>query len=60
MFSYPGLNVSFAAKYVTAENIKTMRSVVAAPVKTADGPMLFKGDDMSGLPLEISCLFQEG
>lgn len=59
MLSYPGMNVSFKAKYVAAKNVETEGHIPAAPVRKADGTILFKGDDLSNLPLEVRCLFQE-
>jgi hypothetical protein len=60
MFSYDGMNISFKAKYVTAKDIEAEGTIPAAPVQNADHSELFKGDGLSNLPLEISCLFQEG
>jgi hypothetical protein len=55
-----GINISFKAKYVTAEDIKADGSVPTAPVQKADRSPLFKGDDLSNFPVEINCGFQEG
>jgi hypothetical protein len=68
MLSYGGgfnpsggnMNISFTAKYVTAKDIQADGPIPAAPVEKADHSELFKGDGSSNLPLEISCLFQEG
>jgi hypothetical protein len=60
MFSYPGMNISFTAKYVAAKDIDADGPIPAAQVRRADGSILFKGDDLKNYPLEISCLFQEG
>lgn len=68
MLSYGGgfnpsggnMNISFSAKYVTAKDIEADGPIAAVPVQKADHSELFKGDDLSKLPLEISCLFQEG
>jgi hypothetical protein len=54
-----GLNVSFKAKYVSAEDMATEGLIPTAPVLKADRSPLFKGDDLSSLPLEIHCGFQE-
>lgn len=59
MLSYPGLNISFTAKYVAAGDIEADVTIPAAPVRKADRAVLFEGDDLSLFPLEISCLFQE-
>lgn len=58
--TFDGINIEFTAKYVTAKDIEADGPIPAAPVQTADHSELFKGDDLSNLPLEISCLFQEG
>ena len=55
-----GLGVTFSAKYVTAEDKKTLDAIPEVGVKKSDGSILFKGDDLSKCPLEIHCLFQEG
>jgi hypothetical protein len=55
-----GINVSFTAKYVSSEDIKTEGNIPAAAVRKADGTELFKGDDLKNFPLEVSCIFQEG
>jgi hypothetical protein len=68
MLSYGGalspsggnMNISFTVKYVTAKDIDADGPIPSAPVQKADHSQLFKGDDLSNLPLEISCLFQEG
>jgi hypothetical protein len=54
------MNISFTAKYVTAKEIQADGPIPAAPVEKTDHSVLFKGDNSSGLPLELSCLFQEG
>jgi len=59
MFSYPGMNISFEAKYVAAKDIDADGPIPAAPVRKADRTELFKGDDLKQYPLEISCIFQE-
>jgi hypothetical protein len=59
MFSYPGMNISFTAKYVAAKDIDADGPIPAAPVRKANRTELFKGDDLKQYPLEISCLFQE-
>lgn len=59
-FSPSGMNISFRARYVTAKDMPTDGPVPAAPVRKADRSELFKGDDLSNLPLEILCDFQEG
>jgi hypothetical protein len=60
MVSYAGMNISFTAKYVTAKDIEADGHIPAARVQKADRSELFRGDDLSNLPLEISCFFQEG
>jgi hypothetical protein len=68
MLSYGGgfnssggdMNISFTAKYVTAKDIQADGPIIAAPVEKADHSELFKADGSSNLPLELSCLFQEG
>jgi hypothetical protein len=60
MVSYNGMNISFKAKYVTSKDIEADGPIPAASVQKADHSELFKGDDLNNLPLEISCLFQEG
>jgi hypothetical protein len=57
---YDGINVSFTARYVSAEDHKTLDAIPAAPVQKADRSVLFKGDDLSRLHFETSCSFQEG
>jgi len=59
MLSYAGMNISFAAKYVTAKDIEAGGHIPAARVRKADHSELFRGDDLSNLPLEINCLFQQ-
>jgi hypothetical protein len=61
-FNPPGgsMKISFSAKYVTAKDVETDGPILAAPVQKADHSELFKGDDLSKLPIEIRCLFQEG
>lgn len=54
-----GINVAFKAKYVTAEDMKAEEPVPMAPVQKADRSPLFKGDDLSSLPVKIRCGFQE-
>ena len=54
-----GMNISFRARYVTAKDIEADGPILAAPVRKADRSDLFKGDDLSTLPLEIRCGFQE-
>ncbi len=60
MLSYDGMSISFKAKYVSAKDIEAEGPIPAAPVQKADHSDLFEGDDLSKLPLEIRCLFQEG
>ena len=55
-----GMNVSFAVKYVSAKDARTLDAIPVAPVQKTDRSMLFKGDDQSGLPVEIKCGFQDG
>jgi hypothetical protein len=55
-----GMNISFRARYVAAKDIEADGPIPAAPVRKADRSELFKGDDLSNLPLEIRCGFQEG
>ena len=55
-----GMNVSFAVKYVSAKDAKTLDGVPVTPVQKTDRSMLFKGDDQSGLPVEMKCGFQDG
>jgi len=59
MLSYPGMNIEFKAKYVMAKDIEAEGHIPAAAVQKADGSALFRGDDLSNLPVEIGCLFQE-
>ena len=68
MFTYGGgfgpsaenMNISFKARYVTTKDVEADGPIPVAPVRKADGSELFKGDDLSHLPIECSCLFQEG
>jgi len=60
MLSYAGMNISFTAKYVTAKDIEADGHIPAARVQKSDRSELFRGDDLSNLPLEIHCFFQEG
>jgi hypothetical protein len=57
--NFDGINVSFKAKYVKVEDMAAEGPIPAAPVLKADRSPLFKGDDLSRLPLEIHCGFQE-
>ena len=57
---FDGVNVSFTAKYVPAKGIDADGAIPNVPVKKADQSELFKGDDLSKLPLELHCAFQEG
>jgi hypothetical protein len=67
MLSYGGgfnasggnMNISFTVKYVAAKDIQAEGPIPTAPVQKADHSELFKGDDLSHLPLEIRCGFQE-
>lgn len=59
-FTPSSMNISFTAKYVTAKDIQADGPIPAAPVEKSDRSQLFKGDDLSNLPLEIRCGFQEG
>jgi hypothetical protein len=54
-----GLNISFTAKYATADSLKSSETVPTPFVQRADGSVLFKGDNMAELPMEIRCAFQE-
>jgi hypothetical protein len=54
-----GINVSFKAKYVSAQEMAAEGFIPTAPVQKADRAPLFKGDDLSKFPLEIHCGFQE-
>ena len=58
--SRENMNISFRAKYVTAKDIQADGTIPVAPVQKADHSELFKGDDLSSLPLDIHCGFQEG
>lgn len=58
--SAENMNIEFKAKYVTTKDVEADGPIPAAPVRKADGSELFKGDDLSHLPIEFSCLFQEG
>ena len=60
LFSYDGMNISFTAKYVTAKDIEALGHIPTARVQKADHSELFRGDDLSKLPLELRCHFQEG
>src|SRR5439155_21003765 len=53
MLSYDDMSISFRAKYVTVKDIEAYGRIPAAPVEKADHSELFKGDDLSRLPLEI-------
>jgi hypothetical protein len=54
-----GINVSFKAKYVMAEDMKAEGPIPTAPVQKADRSPLFRGDDLSNFPVEIHCGFQD-
>ena len=56
---FDGINVSFIAKYETADAMKAEGPIPTAPVQKADRSPLFKGDDLSSFPVEIHCGFQE-
>lgn len=57
---YDGISVSFKAQYVTAKDIEADGPIASAQVQKANQTLLFKGDDLTNLPLEIRCVFQEG
>ncbi len=55
-----GLNVEITAKYVSAKDIPAEGTIPDAPVTKSDRSPLFKGNDLSHLPITIRCVFQEG
>jgi hypothetical protein len=53
-----GLNVSFTAKYLTAQEMKTAGPIPTAPVETADHSIIFKSENPAQSPIQIECGFQ--
>jgi len=54
-----GVNVSFSAKYMSAEEIQHAGTIPMFPVKKADRSELFAGDSSTNCPIVMSGGFQE-
>ena len=54
-----GINISFQARYETLAELTAGGTIPTAPMQKANRTPLFKGDEASGLPMEIHCGFQE-
>jgi hypothetical protein len=54
-----GVNVTFSAKYVSAEEMQREGPVLAAAVKREDQSQLFRGDILTNCPIALSGGFQD-
>jgi len=54
-----GVNVSFTAKYMSAEELQREAPIPTAAVKKADRSVLFAGDSLTNCPVVLSGSFQE-
>ena len=54
-----GVNVSFSAKYMSAEEMEKHGPMPIPQVKKADRSVLFHGDSLTNCPIVLSGVFQE-
>jgi hypothetical protein len=53
------VNVSFSAKYISAEEMRKKDPTPTFPVEKADRSILFEGDSLTNCPIVLSGSFQE-